>query len=70
MNSNGFDKEMDDLNFKLGIKVEHSVKFYELIGDKKELQKEGIEQFIDNSNVNEVGGGQKKKKLNKRRNVG
>ena len=61
---------MNELDSKFTINVEHAVKLYELIGEKKELQKEGIEQFIDNSNQNELNNSQNKKKRNKKRNVG
>ena len=69
MNSNEFDKEMDDLNLKLRIKVEHAVKFYELIGDKKELEKEGIEQIVINNNASVISNTQQKKIQNKKRKV-
>ena len=68
--SNEFDNEMNELDSKFTINVEHAVKFYELIGEKKELQKEGIEQFIDNSNQNELNNSQIKNKRNKKRKVG
>ena len=70
MNSTEFDKEMEDLRIKININVEHAVKFYELIGEKKELEKEGIEQIIIRNNSNIINNSQQIKKRNKKREVG
>ena len=70
VNSTEFDKEMEDLRIKININVEHAVKFYELIGEKKELEKEGIEQIIIRNNSNIINNSQQIKKRNKKREVG
>jgi len=69
MMSNEYDKEMNELKSKVTINVEHAVKFYELIGKKKELEKEGIEQYIDNNITNKANKNQQKKIQNKKRKV-
>ena len=61
---------MEDLKNKININVEHALKFYELLGEKKELQKEGIEQIIIHSNSNVINNRQQIKIRNKRREVG
>ena len=70
MNSTEFDRDMDEIQSKFKINVGQAVKFYEYIGKKKELLKEGIEQFIgDSDNKKKNNTKEPKSSRNKKRSV-
>ncbi len=70
MNSTEFDRDMDEIQSKFQINVGQALKFYEYIGEKKELLKEGIEQFIgDSDNKKKNNTKEPKSSRNKKRSV-
>lgn len=70
MNSTEFDRDMDEIQSKFKINVGQAVKFYEYIGEKKELLKEGIQQFIgDSDNKKKNNTKEPKSSRNKKRSV-